>query len=336
MQRDGLDGLVVTDNIDQFYLLNFFFYPGEAVLLLGKGEVICFTRQLYVEPLRQRYPFLRLEGKDKGMNAAAVEEAARLGLARVGFDAEKENYRAGSLFKAAGFVETDSYISLLRQVKDEHEVAVLRESNRIAYETYDYIKPMIKVGVTESEVAAEIERFMRIKGASAPSFATIVAFGENSANPHHVTSHRKLQNNEAVLIDYGCVYEGYCSDITRSWWYGENEPEEYTKVWNIVDKARRVGIDTEMAGVAAQKVDAAARAIITAAGYGEYFTHRLGHGVGLAVHEEPNNDQTTTSVLKRGNVLTVEPGIYLPGKFGVRLEDTTVITDTGADILTRK
>lgn len=336
MQKDGLDGLVITNSIDQFYLLNFYFCPAEAVLLLSKGELVCFTRQLYVETLRRQLPFMRAEGVDKGMNAAAVAEAGRLGLTRVGFDAEKENYMAGSLFKAAGFVESASYISALRQVKDEHEVASLRESNRIAYETYEYVKPLIKAGVTEFEVAAEIERFMRMKGASAPSFSTIVAFGANSANPHHVTSFKKLQENEAVLIDYGCIYNGYCSDITRSWWYGEQEPEEYTKIWNIVDKARRTGIATEAPGVAAQKVDAAARAIITSAGYGEYFTHRLGHGVGLEIHEEPNNDQTTKVVLKKGNVLTVEPGIYLPEKYGVRLEDTTVITDTGADILTRK
>lgn len=336
MQKDGLDGLLITDNIDQFYLLDFFFYPTEAVLLVTGEELVCFTRQLYVDPLRGKFPFMRVEGQDKERVAAAVSEAGHLKLVRVGFDAAKESYMAGSLFKAAGFVEADSYISLLRQVKDVHEIATLRESNRIAYEAYEYVKPLIKEGVTEFEVAAEIERFMRMKGATAPSFNTIVAFGENAANPHHETSFKKLQNNEAVLIDFGCIYNGYCSDITRSWWYGDNEPEEYTKIWNIVDKARRTGIAAEAPGVAAQKVDAAARAIITAAGYGEYFTHRLGHGVGLEVHEEPNNDQTTQAVLKKGHVLTVEPGIYLTGKFGVRLEDTTVVTQTGADILTRK
>ena len=336
MTRDGLDGLVITNNIDQFYLLGFYFYLGEAVLLLHKGGLTCFTRQLYVEPLKQKYPFMQTVGQDKQMAAAAVAETARLGLKRVGFDAGKESYMAGSLFKAAGFVEAESYASELRQVKDEHEIAVLRDSNRIAYETYEYIKPLLKTGVTEFEVAAEMEKFMRVKGASATSFLTIIAFGENTANPHHETSHRVLKDNEAVLMDFGCIYNGYCSDITRSWWHGDNEPEEYTKIWHIVDKARQTGIAAEKPGVAAQKVDAAARAIITDAGYGEYFTHRLGHGVGMEIHEEPCNDQTTAAVLKKGNVVTVEPGIYLPGKFGVRLEDTTVITETGADILTRK
>ncbi len=336
MKRDGFDGLVITNNIDQFYILGFYFYPAEAVLLLQESGLICFTRQLYVDPLTQKYPFVQIVGQDKQMAAAAVKEAARLGLKRVGFDASKENYMAGSLFKAAGFVEADSYVSLLRQVKDEYEVAALRDSNRIAYETYEYIKPLLKTGVSEFEVAAEMEKFMRIKGASATSFLTIIAFGENTANPHHETSHRKLQDNEAVLMDFGCIYNGYCSDITRSWWHGDNEPEEYTKIWHITDKARQAGIAAEKPGVPAQQVDATARGIITAAGYGPYFTHRLGHGVGLEIHEEPCNDQTTKAVLKKGNVITVEPGIYLPGKYGVRLEDTTVVTETGADILTRK
>ena len=230
MTRDGLDGLVITNNIDQFYLLGFYFYLGEAVLLLHKGGLTCFTRQLYVEPLKQKYPFMQTVGQDKQMAAAAVAETARLGLKRVGFDAGKESYMAGSLFKAAGFVEAESYASELRQVKDEHEIAVLRDSNRIAYETYEYIKPLLKTGVTEFEVAAEMEKFMRVKGASATSFLTIIAFGENTANPHHETSHRALKDNEAVLMDFGCIYNGYCSDITRSWWHGDNEPEEYTKI----------------------------------------------------------------------------------------------------------
>ncbi len=334
MKKDGFDGLVITDSIDQFYLLNFVFSPGEAVVLLSDKELVCFTRQLYVETLKQRIPFMRSEGVDKGMPVAAVAEAARLGLTKVGFDGEKEKYKVGCLFKQAGFVEYEGYISQLRQVKDEQEIASLRESNRIAFHTYQYIRPLVKTGMSEVELAAEIEKFMRMQGASSPSFNSIVAFGENTANPHHVASDRKLQDNEAVLIDYGCVYEGYCSDITRCWWHGDHEPEEYTKIWNIVDQARRAGIEAEVPGAITQQVDAAARDIIEAAGYGEYFTHRLGHGVGLEIHEEPNNDQTSQTVLQEGHVLTIEPGIYLPGKFGVRLEDTIVLTKTGSEILT--
>ena len=336
MTQDGFDGLVITNNIDQFYLLDFYFYSGEAVLLLHKGGIVCITRQLYADPLSARYPFMEVIGQDKQMVAAAVQKAQTLGLVRVGFDAAKENYLAGSLFKSSGFVETESYISTLRQVKDETEIATLRDSCKIAYDTYEYIRPWIKTGMTEFEVAAEMEKFMRMRGASATSFLTIIAFGENTANPHHATSDRVLKDNEAILIDFGCIYKGYCSDMTRSWWHNGTAPEEYQKIWKTTEKAWKAGIAAEKPGVACQSVDALARSIIANAGYGAYFTHRLGHGVGLEIHEEPCNDQTSNALLQKGNVVTVEPGIYLPGKFGVRLEETTVITDTGADILTRK
>ena len=335
MQKDALEGLVITNNIDQFYLLGFFFYAGEAILLLGKEGLTCFTRQLYVEPLTRQFPFMRVIGQDKYMAAAVVQEIEKLGLKKVGFDAGKETYVTGRLFQASGLVEAKAYISQLREVKDEVEVATLRESCKIAYDTYEYIRPLIKTGMSELEVAAEMEKYMRTRGASATSFLTIVAFGENTANPHHETSAKKLQDNEAVLLDFGCIYKGYCSDMTRSWWHGDNEPDGYNKIWNIVNKAWKAGIAAEKPGARCQEVDALARGIIAEAGYGKYFTHRLGHGVGLEIHEEPCNDQTSRSVLQKGNVITVEPGIYLPGKYGVRLEETTVITATGADILTR-
>ena len=213
---------------------------------------------------------------------------------------------------------------------------VLRESNRIAYLTYEYIKPRIKTGMTEFEVAAEMERFMRARGATSTSFFTIVAFGENTADPHHETSGRKLKAEEAVLIDFGCVYKGYCSDITRSWWHGKKEPAEYAKIWKIVDKARKQGIKAVGIGIPSKKVDAVSRGIISAAGYGPYFTHGTGHGVGIEIHEEPYNSQESSAVLSEGNIVTVEPGIYLPGKYGVRLEDTVAVSKTGAKILTKK
>ena len=336
LKQDEFDGMVITNNLDQFYLLGFYFYPAEAVLLLHEGELVCFTRQLYQAPLKAQYPFVRVIAQDKQMVAAAVQEAVKLGLKRVGFDAEKESYISGRLFKAAGFTEAPSYISRLRETKDAYEISILRQSCKIAYDTYEYIRPLIKTGMSEFEVAAEMEKYMRMRGASATSFLTIVAFGENTANPHHETSQRKLKDNEAVLLDFGCIYKGYCSDMTRSWWHGNKEPEEYKKIWSITEKAWKAGIAAEKPGMRCQQADAIARGIISDAGYGPYFTHRLGHGVGLEIHEEPCNDQTSQAVQKKGNVITVEPGIYLPGKFGVRLEETTVITDTGAEILTRK
>lgn len=336
MKKDDLEGMVITNNVDQFYLLEFFFGLGEAVFVLNGESLICFTRQLYVQSLEEKYPFIKVVGQDKQMAAAALVEIQRLNLKRVGFDAAKESYITGSLFKASGLVEAKSYISLLREVKNEHEIALLRRSCKIAHDTYEYIRPWIQTGMTEFEVAAEMEKYMRMQGASDTSFPTIAAFGENTGNPHHVTSDRKLKENDAILLDFGCVYGGYCSDMTRSWWHGDNEPEEYKRIWEVTNRAWKAGISAEKPGMRCQQVDAVARGIITDAGYGEYFTHRLGHGVGLEIHEDPCNDQTTEAIMEKGNVITVEPGIYLPGKFGVRLEETTLITIDGVEILTRK
>ncbi|MGN0016652.1 MAG: M24 family metallopeptidase [Candidatus Avelusimicrobium sp.] len=335
MRKNKLDGLVVTNNLDQLYLTNFFFYPEETVLLVhGKG-VACFTRDLYVEPFGRFAPEMDVKGSENRL-AAAVEQAKKMGLKRVGFDAAKESYQNGKMMSAAGFAEVGGFISKLRETKDAAELKLMREANRIAYQAYEYVKPLVKTGMTESELAAELEKFMRAKGASGPSFLTIVGFGENSANPHHETGSRKLEANDAVLMDFGCIYKGYCSDITRSWWHGNNEPAEYKKIWKIVEKARKTGVKAVQIGTANKAVDAAARGVIADAGYGEYFTHRTGHGVGIEIHEQPYNSQTADTVLAEGNVVTVEPGIYLPGKYGVRLEDTMAVGKTGAKILTKK
>ncbi len=335
LRKNKLDGFIVTNNLDQFYLTNFFFYPNEAVFLVHKKGVTCYTRELYVESFGKYAPYIEVVA-DENRIVSAIDKARKLGLARPGFDAAKESYVSGGLLRASGFVEAGSLITTLRENKDAAELKLLRESNRIAYLTYEYIKPRVKTGMTEFEVAAEMERFMRAHGATTTSFYTIVAFGENTANPHHETSARKLKANEAVLMDFGCVYKGYCSDITRSWWHGKNEPAEYTKIWNIVDKARKQGIKAVGIGVPAKKVDATSRGIISAAGYGEYFTHGTGHGVGIEIHEDPYNSQQSSAILSEGNIVTVEPGIYLSGKYGVRLEDTVAVAKSGAKILTKK
>lgn len=336
MRQHKLDGILVTNNIDQLYLTGFFFYEGESVMLIHAKGVEVITRTLYVEPFGKYAPHIHVMGEDDDRVQAMVQHAKKMGLKHIGFDATKASYAEGSLLHKSGFVEMPSLFNALREAKTAPELKQLRISNRLAYLTYEYIKPRIKTGMMECEVAAGMEYFMRKNGAKQPSFLTIVAFGENTANPHHGTGTRKLKANDAILLDFGCVYNNYCSDMTRSWWHGKNEPAEYTKIWKIVNKARQEGIKAAKIGVKCQDVDGTSRGIITAAGYGAYFTHGTGHGVGLEIHENPYNNQTSTYKLKEGNIVTVEPGIYLPGKFGVRLEDTIVITKSGARILTKK
>ena len=336
LQEDGLDGMIITDCTDRYYLLCEHIAPKEAVLLVYKKGLVCVTRKLFLDSLNRDYPYVQFVGQDHEQEQRVLEVIASLGLKKVGFDAGKEEYAVGKLFKAAGCVEAKSYLSQLREVKDEREIELMRESGRIAYNAYEHIKSFFREGVTELEVVAELERYMRVNGASGTAFDTIVGFGEETGDVHSMPGNRKLKWNEAVTLDFGCIYNGYCSDMTRSWWFGDKEPEEYKKIWALVNEAWQAGLAAEKPGMTGQEMDSLARKIITDGGYGEYFTHRLGHGIGMVVHEEPCNDQNNTKPLQKGNVVTVEPGIYLPGKFGVRLEETTVVTDTGAEILTRK
>ena len=336
LRKNGLDGLLVTDFVDQFYLANFYFYKDEAVFLITPQKSYAITRGLYEKTFGKVAPFMQVIGDDEDRIRRVIALVKKLGLKKVGFDSCKEGYRSGKLFAKNGFVEVDSLITSLRAVKDAQEIKHLRAANRLAYLAYEYIQPRLKTGMAENEVAAQMEFFMRQHGAKCTSFFTIVAFGENTADPHYETGTRKLQKEDAVLLDFGCVVDGYCSDMTRSWWHGKHAPAEYTKIWKIVDNARKQGIKMAKIGVPCQQVDDTCRTLITQEGYGSFFTHGTGHGVGLEIHENPYNNQTSAYVLKEGNIVTVEPGIYLPGKFGVRLEDTVAITQTGAKILTKK
>ena len=328
--------MILTHNIDQFYLFGFFFYPEEAVFVIHPKGVACFTRGLYLEPFGKFAPEVEIYPHDNGQLEAALAFAAKKKLSRVGFDATKENYLSGKKMREAGCIELPCLISQLREVKDAEELKKTREACRIAYRAYEYVKTRIKTGMMECEVAAMLESFMRMQGATGTPFQTIVAFGEGAANPHYKTSTRKLQKEDAILLDFGCIYKGCTSDISRCWWHGKHEPAEYTKIWKVVDEARRTGIKAARIGTATKKVDAAARGVIEKAGYGKNFTHRTGHGIGIENHEEPYNSPDSTRVLVEGNIFSVEPGIYLPGKYGVRLEDTVVATKKGPQIYTKK
>ena len=336
IQKNKYDGFLVTNYLDQFYLLNFMFNEAETVLLIAKGRCVCFTRTLYVRPLRAMLKTIEVIGEDSDRLACAMRYAAEKGLRSVGFDATRESYLSGKFLLQNGCKEAPGLISQMRRQKDALELKSLRASNRLAYQAYVYIRSRVKTGMTEVEVAADMEQFMRKNGAISPSFPTIVAFGENAANPHHVSGMRKLKKEECVLIDFGCVYQGYCSDMTRSWWHGKKVPAEYQKIWKIVDASRKAGIRAVKPGITGRQVDSVSRAVIEQAGYGEFFTHGTGHGVGIEIHENPYNSQQCQDKLVEGNVVTVEPGIYLPGKYGVRLEDTVAVSCKGSIILTRK
>ena len=231
------------------------------------------------------------------------------------------------------FSPLESSLSNLRAQKDDDELALIVTAVRIADEAFEDALAFVRPGVSERMVAMELETAMRRRGAEKPSFDTIIASGARSALPHGVATEKIIESGDCIVMDFGCVYEGYCSDITRTVFVGTPDPE-LRKIYDIVLDAQMAAERILSTAITGAKADETARQVIAAAGYGGYFGHGLGHGVGLAIHENPRLSRTNPGQLKPGHVVTVEPGIYLPGKGGVRIEDMAVILEDGAKILT--
>ena len=220
-----------------------------------------------------------------------------------------------------------------RMAKTQTEIDNIVKACEIASSAFEYILPFIKEGVTEKSIKNRLERFMKKQGAEKPSFETIVAFGKNSAVPHHQTSNARLKKNQAVLLDYGAVVNGYCSDITRTIFYG-TPSEKFVKTFNAVANANLLGQETAIQGEQVNQVDSKIREYFSSLEVADKFTHSLGHGVGLEIHEDPYLSPKGKGELKENYVFTIEPGLYYDGEFGIRIENTVVIKDGKAQSLT--
>lgn len=224
----------------------------------------------------------------------------------------------------------------LRQIKTAQEIALIREACRIADVSAAHIRRFIRPGMREREIAAELEWFMREQGAEKASFDTIVASGWRGALPHGKASDKRVEAGEFITLDFGAQCQGYCSDMTRTFWVsGAGAPEEHAlyPVYQTVLQAQLAAIEAIYPGKRCQDIDAAARGVIRNAGYGDYFGHNTGHAIGIEVHEDPRFSPTDTTELAAGMLLTVEPGIYLPGQGGVRIEDVVLVTPHGGEVL---
>jgi Xaa-Pro dipeptidase len=234
----------------------------------------------------------------------------------------------------AEFIFAQDSVSSLRMYKDEDELSCMRKAVDIAQKALISTLPLVKTGLTERELASELT-LQLFKAGSDPEvpFAPIVSSGPNSANPHAVPTDRKLAPGDLLVIDWGASFQGYCSDITRTFAIGSLDPE-YTRMSKIVLEANTVGREFAKPGIPSEEVDKAVRAVIESAGYGKYFTHRTGHGLGMEPHEDPYIRSGNLLTLEPGMTFTIEPGIYKPGRNGVRIEDDVIITATGAECLT--
>ncbi|MDP9386444.1 MAG: aminopeptidase P family protein, partial [Actinomycetota bacterium] len=265
--------------------------------------------------------------------------AAAAGIRRVGLEAgsvtwARQRAFATEWFPDAELVPTEALVEGLRRVKDAGEVARIEAAARIADEALAAVKPLLAGGVTEAEVALALDTEMRRRGAAGSSFETIVASGPNGAKPHARPSSRRIEEGELVVMDFGAVVDGYCSDMTRTLCVGSPRSATLARMVEVVADSQRAGVEAVRAGQPAADVDRACREVIAAAGWADAFLHSTGHGVGLDIHEAPTVSATSGDTLATGYVVTVEPGVYLPEHGGVRIEDTVVVTGDGCRPLT--
>ncbi len=321
-----VDALLVTRAPNVRYLTGF---TGSSGQLLMGPEPVFLTDSRYEEQSRREVPDLRRETYARDF-VAAVAEACR-GAGRVGFEAKGVTYHTYQRLRATGLdlVPTNDEVERLRWVKDEEEVRLVREAQRVVDDAFEQFEGSLAAGLTEREVARRLEQDMRGAGAEAIAFDTIVAFGENAAEPHHHPADRPLRPGDLVKLDFGAVVDGYHSDMTRTVAFGEPE-SRLREIYELVAAAQRTGVLAARAGVAGGEVDRAARSVIEEAGYGDRFGHSLGHGVGLEIHEGPSLRKGSEEVLPEGTIVTVEPGIYVPGLGGVRIEDMVLVEADGS------
>jgi Xaa-Pro aminopeptidase len=330
-----LDALLVTDLVNLRYLTGFTGSNGMAVV--GPDVRRFITDFRYVEQAARE-----VEGFDRERGPqdfiTALSEGWPEGSLRLGFDDANVSVKAHArlrsvvpdrveLVAAAGVVEAE------RAVKDAAEVAQIRAAAELGDSIYEWVREQGIVGRTERSVAVALEHEMRLRGAHGPSFDSIVASGERGALPHARPTDAVIERDTLVTFDLGVVLDGYCSDCTRTWATGELA-DDLAEAYELTLRAQLAALDAVRPGPLGSDVDAVARDIIEAAGHGEHFGHGLGHGVGLDVHEAPRLARTGKDPLVEGNVVTVEPGVYLPGRGGVRIEDLVVVTADGHDTLT--
>jgi len=333
----GVDVVLVTNTVNVRYLTGYTGSNGIAVV--GPETRVFVTDFRYVEQAaaeveqsfdRRRSPQHLIEG---------LEDALPPGELRLGFEAAhmsvNEHARVRELLpKRIELVATTGLVEDLRAVKDHGELAAIRAATELADEAFAVLIAGGLIGRTERDLATALEFEMRRRGAIRPSFDPIVAAGPHGALPHARPREKQIRSGELVVIDWGAQLEdGYCSDCTRTVASGVVS-DVAREVYELVLDAQLAALEDVKAGAAGREVDAVARSAIQAAGHGDQFGHGLGHGVGLEVHEAPRLAQRSESVLAVGNVVTVEPGVYVPGEFGVRIEDLVVVTDDGCEILT--
>ncbi|MEK3917581.1 Xaa-Pro peptidase family protein [Paenibacillus sp. FSL H7-0331] len=335
LQEQGLQAILITNATNRQYMTGFTGSSGYVLISESKAYLLTDFRYMTQAP-KQAIGYEVVEHAPKAM-ATVKDLLLKLGITKVGFEQDDMTYgtflSTSDALSGIQLQATSGLVEKLRMIKDASELAVMQEAADLADRTFDHILSFIQTGTKEIDIALEIEIFMRKNGATSTSFETIVASGERSALPHGKASDRVIQTNEFVKLDYGAYYKSYCSDITRTVVVGQ-PTDKHKEIYHIVLEAQLEALDKIRPGMTGKEADAIARNVIKQHGYGDYFGHGTGHGLGMEIHEAPRLSVQGDTVLTPGMTVTVEPGIYLPGFGGVRIEDDIVITETGIHILT--
>lgn len=339
LKKAGAAALLVTNPRDIRYLTGFVGDDSWALVRASASQVHVLSDFRFDEQIRSEAPQVKAIMRKKSLADELAKLADRLRLDRVGLQADHVTLvQRKTLVKALGgarrLAELDDGLLMQRAIKDDDEIARITQALKLQQQAYQATLATIEPGQSEFEVAARLEYEIRRRGADGVSFPSIVAADANASLPHAIPGQARLRRKGIVLFDWGARYQGYCGDMTRVVGLG-GMPAKMREVYQIVLEAQMAAIDAIAPGKAMQEIDAVARGIITKAGYGKAFGHSLGHGVGLDIHEQPTLSPRSTGVLEPGHIVTVEPGIYLPGVGGVRIEDVVLVTPDGHRVLSQ-
>ncbi len=346
LSEQNLDCLLITHPSNRVYLTGFTgedIAPNESSghLFITPTDAVLVTGGVNVTQAEAQAPHVRVVKREGGWPLADATVLIEIGAQRIGYESQAMlvgvfhgiSEQLTDKGHEHEWIAADGIVEQLRIVKSASEIALLRKAFEITSEAFERVAPTIEAGQTEWEVAWKIHQAFVELGADGPAFPTIVAAGTHAARPHHEPGERVIREGEPIVIDMGARYHGYCADLTRTVWVGEPD-EKLCEVYPIVAAAVEEAIERIQPGMSGADMDAAARGFIEARGFGDAFSHSLGHGIGVRVHEGPSASKDSTDTLAPGQVITVEPGIYLPEWGGVRVEDVILITEDGIEVLT--